>query len=165
MQNNRPKLYCVNFQESYLFNACFIDDRYLPGRRYCMDLFGFLLYIHLKSSVSLAEPVRFSHLLIHCSGAHKSVLYLLDKIQSRAIRCINNPNLTKSLQSLSYSRLVGNLSIFTDTFKGIALRRSGILFLLLRGVSGPPAAQFTHTFFKFHRLLHELYLINHYSSQ
>ena len=45
-------------------------------------------------------------------GALKSTLCLLDKVQSNAIRLINNPNLTKSLQPLSHRRLVGDLSIF-----------------------------------------------------
>ena len=91
-----------------------------------------LLNMHLKSSVSSPEPAGFSHLLIfspsiyiqvpnpsfleYCShvwgGARKSTLCLLDKVQSKAIRLINNPNLTKSLQPLSHRRLVGDLSIF-----------------------------------------------------
>ena len=54
--------------------------------------------------------------LEYCShawgGAPKSTLCLLDKVQSKAIRLINNPNLTKSLQPLSHRRLVGDLSIF-----------------------------------------------------
>ena len=45
-------------------------------------------------------------------GALKSTLCLLDKVQSNAIRLINNPNLTKSLQPLSHCRLFGDLSIF-----------------------------------------------------
>ena len=52
--------------------------------------------------------------LEYCShvwgGAPKSTLCLLDKFQSKAIRLINNPNLTKSLQPLSHRRLVGDLS-------------------------------------------------------
>ena len=51
-----------------------------------------------------------------------------------------------------------------DTFTGIALRRSGILFQFLWGVSGPPEAQLTHTLSNFHCLIHEIYLINHHSS-
>ena len=92
--------------------------------------------MHLKSSVSSPEPVGFlssSHLLsiyksqIHpsleyCShvwgGAPKSTLCLLDKVQSKAIRLINNPNLTKSLQPLSHRLLVGDLSIFYRYFNG-----------------------------------------------
>ena len=66
--------------------------------------------------------------LEYCShvwgGAPKSTLCLLDKVQSKAIRLINIPNLTKSLQPLSHRRLVGDL---TD----IVLRRSGILFQFL----------------------------------
>ena len=54
--------------------------------------------------------------LEYCShawvGAPKSTLCPLAKVQSKAIRLINNPNLTRSLQPLSHRRLVGDLSIF-----------------------------------------------------
>ena len=53
-----------------------------------------------------------------CGGAPKSTRYLLDKVQSKAIRLINNPYLTKSLQPLSHRRLVGDLSIFYRYFNG-----------------------------------------------
>ena len=43
-------------------------------------------------------------------------LCLLEKVQSKAIRLINNPNLTKSLQPLSHRRLVGDLSIYYRYF-------------------------------------------------
>ena len=60
--------------------------------------------------------------LEYCShvwgGAPKSTLCLLDKVQSKAIRLINNPNLAKSLQPLSHRRLVGDLSIFYRYFNG-----------------------------------------------
>ena len=60
--------------------------------------------------------------LEYCShvwgGAPKSTLFLLDKVQSKAIRLINNPNLTKSLQPLSHRRLVGDLSVFYRYFHG-----------------------------------------------
>ena len=58
--------------------------------------------------------------LEYCShvwgGAPKSTLCFLDKVQSKAIRLINNPNLTKSLQPLSHCRLVGDLSNFYRYF-------------------------------------------------
>ena len=61
--------------------------------------------------------------LEYCShvwgGAPKSTLCLLDKVQSKAIHLINDPNLTKSLQPLSHRRLlVGDLSIFYRYFHG-----------------------------------------------
>ena len=60
--------------------------------------------------------------LEYCShvwgGAPKSYLHLLDRVQSKAIRLINNPNLTNSLQSLSHRRLVADLSIFYRYFHG-----------------------------------------------
>ena len=100
----------------------------------------------------------------HLSGPPKSTLCLLDKVQSKAIRLINNPNLTKSLQPLSHRRLVGDLPIFIYTFTGIVLRRSGRLFLFLGGVSEPPEAQLIHTLSMFHCLIHELCPTNHHSS-
>ena len=54
----------------------------------------------------------------YSGGAPKCTLRLLDKVQSKAIRLINNPNLTKSLQPLSHRRLVGDLSIFYRYFNG-----------------------------------------------
>ena len=51
-------------------------------------------------------------------GAPRSSLHLLDKVQSKAIRLINNPSLTKSLQSLSHRRLVADLPIFYRFFHG-----------------------------------------------
>ena len=51
-------------------------------------------------------------------GASKSTLCLLDKVQSKAIRLINNPNLTKSLQPLSHRRLDGDPSICYLYFHG-----------------------------------------------
>ena len=60
--------------------------------------------------------------LEYCShiwgGTPKSSLHPLDKVQSKEIRLINNPNLTNSLQSLSYHRLVVDLSIFYRYFHG-----------------------------------------------
>ena len=62
--------------------------------------------------------------LEYCShiwgGAPRSSLHLLNKVQSKAIRPINNSSLTKSLQSLSLShrRLVADLSIFYRYFHG-----------------------------------------------
>ena len=60
--------------------------------------------------------------LEYCShvwgGAPKSSLHLLDRVQSKAIRLINNPNLTNSLQSLSHRRLVADLSISYSYFHG-----------------------------------------------
>ena len=60
--------------------------------------------------------------LEYCSpvwgGTPKSSLYILDRVQSKAIRLINNPSLTNSLQSLSHSCLVADLSIFCRYFHG-----------------------------------------------
>ena len=60
--------------------------------------------------------------LEYCShiwgGAPRSSLHLLDKAQSKAVRLINNPSLTRSLQSLSHRRLVADLSIFYRYFRG-----------------------------------------------
>ena len=60
--------------------------------------------------------------LEYCShfwgGAPKSSLQFLDRVHSKAIRLINNPNLTNSLQSLSHRCLVADLSIFYRYFHG-----------------------------------------------
>ena len=60
--------------------------------------------------------------LEYCShvwgGAPKSSLHLLDRVQSKAIRLINNPSLTNSLQSLFHPHLVADLSIFYRYFHG-----------------------------------------------
>ena len=60
--------------------------------------------------------------LEYCShvwgGAPKSSLHLLDRVHSKAIRLITNPNLTNSRQSLSHRRLVADLSIFYRYFCG-----------------------------------------------
>ena len=53
-----------------------------------------------------------------CGGAPKSSLHRLDRVHSKAIRLINNPNLTNSLQSLSHRHLVADLSIFYCYFHG-----------------------------------------------
>ena len=53
-----------------------------------------------------------------CGGAPRSSLHLLDKVQSKAIRLINNPSLTKSLQPLSQRRLIADLPIFYRFFHG-----------------------------------------------
>ena len=73
--------------------------------------------------------------LEYCShvwgGAPKSSLNLLDKVQSKAICLINNPNFTNSLQS--FSPIVVLMQIFpfsTAICTDIALRKSRILFLI-----------------------------------
>ena len=48
----------------------------------------------------------------------KSSLHILDRVQSKAIRLINNPNLTNSPQSLFHRRLAADLSIFYRYFHG-----------------------------------------------
>ena len=79
---------------------------------------GFFSSSHLLSIYK--SQIRPS--LEYCShvwgGAEKSTLCLLDKVQSKAIRLINNPNLTKLLQPLSYRRLVGELFIYYRYFNG-----------------------------------------------
>ena len=60
--------------------------------------------------------------LEYCShvwgGAPKSALHLLDRVQSKAIRLITNPNLNNSRQSLSHRRIVADLSVFYRYFHG-----------------------------------------------
>ena len=51
-------------------------------------------------------------------GAPKSSLHLLDRVQSKVICLINNPNLTNSLKSLPHLCLVADCSIFYRHFQG-----------------------------------------------
>ena len=92
---------------------------------------GFFSSSHLLSIYK--SQIRPS--LEYCShvwgGAPKSTLCLLDKVQSRAISFISNPNIIKSLQPHSYRRLIVDLSILTDAFMDFSLTRSGIFYLLL----------------------------------
>ena len=90
---------------------------------------GFFSSSHLLSIYK--SQIRPS--LEYCShvwgGAPKSTLCLLDKVQPKAIRLINNPILTKSLQPLSHRRLVGDLSIFYRYFHRHCCQEIRILFL------------------------------------
>ena len=52
-------------------------------------------------------------------------LCLLDRLQSKAIRLVNNPNFTKSPQPISHPRLVGDLSIFYKYFHGHCFQKIG----------------------------------------
>ena len=126
---------------------------------------GFFSSSHLLSIYK--SQIRPS--LEYCShvwgGAPKSTLCLLDKVQSKAIRLINNPNLTKSLQPLSHRRLVGDLSIFYRYFNGHCSQEiRDIIPVPLRRVRTTRSSTHSHPS-KFHCLLHELYLTNHHSSQ
>ena len=83
---------------------------------------GFLSRARSYFSPSLLLTIYKSQIrpsLEYCShvwgSAPKSALHLLDKVQSKAIRLINNPHLTISLQSLSHRRLVADLSFSTAT--------------------------------------------------
>ena len=97
--------------------------------------------------------------LEYCShvwaGAPKS-LHLLDRVQSKAIRLISNPNLTNSQQSLSHRRLVADLSIVYRYFHGHCLRKSRVLFLIQWGVFEPPEALPIDTLSKLHYLIHDM---------
>ena len=98
-------------------------------------------------------------------GAPKSTLCLLDKVQSKAIRIINNSNLTKSLQPLSHRRLVGDLSIFYRYFHGHFLSKENreIIPVPLRRVRTTRSSS-QSPLSKFYCLIHELYPTNHHSS-
>ena len=86
---------------------------------------GFLSTVRLYFSPSQLIAIYKSQIrpsLEYCShvwsGAPKFSLHLLDRVQSKAIRLINNPNLTNSLQLLSHRHLVADLSIFYRYFHG-----------------------------------------------
>ena len=88
--------------------------------------------------------------LEYCShvwgGAPKSTLCLLDKVQSKAIRLINNPNLTKSRQPLSHRRLVGDLSIFYKYFHGHCSQEIRDIPVPLRRVRTTISSTYSHPF-------------------
>ena len=61
--------------------------------------------------------------LEYCShiwgAASLTTLSILDSIQRRAVRLINDPNLTRRLPSLQHRRSVGDLSLFYRYFHGL----------------------------------------------
>ena len=103
--------------------------------------------------------------LEYCShvwgGTPKSSLHLLDRVQSKAIRLINNPNLTTSLQSLFHRRLVADISIFYRYFHGHCSQEIKNIISdpvrRVRTTSSPYSHPFQVT------LIHKLYLTNHLS--
>ena len=79
------------------------------------------------------------------SGAPKSTLCLLDKIHSKAIHLIKNPNLTKSLQPLSHRRLDGD--IFYRYFHGHCSQEiRDIIPVPLRHVRTTRSSTYSHPF-------------------
>ena len=74
------------------------------------------LYTPIRQTTGIRQKVRFTFnfLILFANFG----LCFLDKVQSITIRLINNPNLAKSLQSLSYYRSVVDLSIFYRYFHG-----------------------------------------------
>ena len=98
--------------------------------------------------------------LEYCShvwgGAPKSSLHLLDRVHSKVIRLINNPNLTNSLQFLSHRRLVADLSIFYLYFHGHCSQEiKNIIPDPVRRVRTTRSSTHSHTF-QLTLLLHEL---------
>ena len=123
-----------------------------------------LLNVHLKNSISSPESRVFlvfsptfqyksqtNPSLEYCShvwgGAPKYALCVLDKVQSKAIRLINNPNLTKSLQPSSHRRLFGYLSIFYRYFHRHCSQEIGdIIPVPLKGVRTTRSSTHSHPF-------------------
>ena len=108
---------------------------------------GFFSSSHLLSIYK--SQIRPS--LEYCShvwgGAPKSTLCLLDKVQSKAICLINNPNLTKSLPPLSHRQLVGDLSIFYRYFHGHCSQEiRDIILVPLRPVRTTRSSTHSHPF-------------------
>ena len=98
-----------------------------------------------------------------CGGAPKSSLHHLDRVHSKAIRLINNANLTNSLQSLSHRHLVADLSIFYCYFHGHCFQEiKNIIPDPVRHVQTTRSST-CYTLSKLHYLIHELYLTNHLS--
>ena len=108
---------------------------------------GFFSSSHLLSIYK--SQIRPS--LEYCShvwgGAPKSTLCLLDKVQSKAIRLINNPNLIISLQPLSHRRSVGDLSIYYRYFNGHCSQEiRDIIPVALRRVRTTRSSTHSHPF-------------------
>ena len=84
--------------------------------KHASQKFGFLSGFFSPSQLLTIYKTRPS--LEYCShawdSAPKSSLHLLDKVLSKAIRLMNNPSLTKSLQSLSHHRLVADFLLISS---------------------------------------------------
>ena len=108
---------------------------------------GFFSSSHLLS-IYKSQSRPFLEYCFHVwGGAPKSTLCLLDKVQSKAIRLINNPNLTKSLQPLSHRRLVGDLSIYYRYFNGHCSQEiRDIIPVPLRRVRTTRSSTYSHPF-------------------
>ena len=102
--------------------ALFIPSSYKPGKNSSPEWFNSQCGYFSPSQLLTIYKSQIRPSLEYCShvwgGAPKSSLNLLDRVQSKAIRLINNPNLTNSLQSLSHRHLVADLSIFYRYFHG-----------------------------------------------
>ena len=79
---------------------------------------GFFSLSHLLTTYKFQTRPTLEYCSHAWGGAPTSSLHLLDKVQSKAVRLINNPSLTKSLQSLSHRLLVADLSISYRFFRG-----------------------------------------------
>ena len=115
---------------------------------------GFLSRARGYSSLSQLLTIYKSQIrpsLEYCShiwgGAPKSSLHLLYRVHSKAIRLINNPNLTNSLLSLSHRRLVADLSIFYRYFHGHCSQEiKNIIPDLVRRVRTTRNSTYSHPF-------------------
>ena len=100
---------------------------------------------HWQASSKIADNFSPSGSTAFC--APKSALCLLDKVQSKAIRIINNPNLAKSLQPLPHRHLVRNLSIFYRYFHGHCSQEiTDIIPVPLRNVRTTRSSTHSHPF-------------------
>ena len=79
---------------------------------------GFFSSSHLLTIYKSLIPPSLDYCSHVWVGASKPILCLVDKVHSKAIRLINNPNITKALQPFSHRRLAGDLSIFYRYFHG-----------------------------------------------
>ena len=108
---------------------------------------GFFSSSHLQSICKSQTRPSVEYCSHIWGGAPKSTLCILDKVQSKATRLINNPNLTKSLQPLSHRRLVGDLSIFYRYFNGhCSLEIRDTILVPLRRVRTTTSSTHSHPF-------------------
>ena len=113
------------------------------GKLFCCRKY-FTSSQHFKLYVGLIHPR-----LEYCSHiwGGSSFTSLLDRVESKAIRLINDSTLTDSLDSLSLRRKLASLSLFYKYFNGrCSVELAGCVPPLLRRARNTHQATFSHRF-------------------
>ena len=93
----------VSFNQTWILHIRSIAKHAFQKLGFLSRVRGYFLPPQLGTIYKSQFPLSLEYCSHIWSGAPKSSLHHRDKIQSNAIRLINNPNLTNSLQSLSSS--------------------------------------------------------------